>query len=236
MHANDQGLCLRVTGSILVWVCNKGFFGQDALRIQLIRLHYRYLRWCRETHQSSHCVLFTPDNLHVNTQFVFTTSKAADARHLAAFTYELMTGCLLPADSEREMVLATAWGLWRYYEEQYRHGRWLTDQNVAVLRDSVTTALLNFSALSAIYIQAGDPRMFHCKPKDHQLLHLVELWCKATKINPRCTSNYKNENFIRLIKGCARFVATELLLAVLLTISCLSLVSGGLRYGMQQRL
>ena len=63
--------------------------------------------------------------------------------------------------------------------------------------------MINFVALHAT---VGDPRLFRPKPKDHQIVHMIELWCKITRINPRMCANYKNENFVRLIKRMVKAV------------------------------
>ena len=99
----------------------------------------------------------------------------------------------------RNMILALTWGLWQYYEIVYSNGRYLTDSVIDRLEDAVHVALINYSALAAEFCET-DPRYFCCKPKDHQLLHLVEVWVRTTKINPRYIANYKNENFVRLMK------------------------------------
>jgi hypothetical protein len=131
MHANDQGFCLRATGSILLWLAQNFTFGDGALRLRLQRAFIKYCEWCTHTKQESRCVAFTPENLHAsgdNSKFVFLTAKAADARHFAAFIYD----CVLSVGGhgvQWDMIVALSWGLRTYYSIEYGAPRWLTDRS-----------------------------------------------------------------------------------------------------------
>jgi len=206
MHVNDQGFCLRATGSTLVWLCQNGYFGPAPMRLQLIRAHNIYKQWCVDTKQESRLIQFTEENLHLGLhKFVFLTGKAADARHFAGFTYDVIraSGRAPNVDeTEYNLVLGVAWGLRKYYLVEYTTGRWLDDEALLALQSAAICMLTSFTA---IHVRLGQPGYFRPKPKDHQLMHLVTHWCEITRINPRFCSNYKNENFVRLMK---RFAAT----------------------------
>ena len=134
---------------------------------------------------------------------VFTAAKAADSRQLTNFVYCLIRDDIVPNyenTPELRMVHCLCWGLHQYYELVYRNDFFLCNKTQDDIRIAVTTALENFSALSAVHLQLGEPELFACKPKDHQLLHLAEDWCRFTHINPRFTCCYKPEDFVRIIK------------------------------------
>jgi hypothetical protein len=135
-------------------------------------------------------------------KYVYTSAKAADARHLAGFTLVLMTESQRPGCEVRNMIFSIAWGLANYYENEYRFPKYLSDVQIMALIEPIQITLINLSAVAELL----DSKLFHCKPKDHQILHLVELWCVATHLNPRFSGNYKNENFVKQIKRMVRVV------------------------------
>jgi hypothetical protein len=130
MHANDQGFCLRATGSILIWLVQHDYFGDGPLRLRLQRAFIKYGAWCTQTKQESRCVAFTPDNLHAagDSKFVFLSSKAADARHFAAFIYDYVSESR-GHGAEWDMIVGVSWGLRTYYAIEYGAPRWLTDRS-----------------------------------------------------------------------------------------------------------
>ena len=203
MHANDQGFCLRATGSIVVWLVRTGVFGHDVVNIKLQRVYHRYLRWCKRTGQKTHCVQFTSDNLHLKGKFVVLTSKAADARHFANFCYDTfieLQGRLqhLP---DWGLVLSCSWSLRTYYEVEYSSGTFMDDEQVNRMIEAVRTMT---TSLVALHVLSDDKRLWKPKPKDHQLIHLVEDWTANTRCNPRLSANYKNENFMKLMKRMSK--------------------------------
>ena len=203
MHCSDLGFALRVHGSVIVWLARRMYFGNERMSIRLQRLYSKYQQWCRANTISSRCNMFTTENLHVRSGVVFTAAKAADSRQLTNFVYCLIRDDIVPNyenTPELRMVHCLCWGLHQYYELVYRNDFFLCNKTQDDIRIAVTTALENFSALSAVHLQLGEPELFACKPKDHQLLHLAEDWCRFTHINPRFTCCYKPEDFVRIIK------------------------------------
>lgn len=203
MHANDQGFCPRATGSILVWLCENLYFGPPPFRVQLLRAYNVYKQWCIDTKQESRVVQFTAENLHVGRgKYVYLTSKAADARHFSGFVYDVLsrTGPLHGVQ-HYDLAFGIVWGLRTYYNIEYTAGRWLSDDDIRGLREACSTMLVNYTAMHVALDRTG---MFRPKPKDHQIAHLIEDWAVKTRVNPRFCANYKNENFVRLMKRLYR--------------------------------
>ena len=65
------------------------------------------------------------------------------------------------------------------------------------------------TSLVALHVLSDDKRLWKPKPKDHLLIHLVEDWTANTRCNPRLSANYKNENFIRLMKRMSKSCDTR---------------------------
>ena len=181
------------------------------MRLRLIRAYNRYTAWCSSTKQQSRVIEFTEDNLHMKGKYVYLTSKAADARHFIGFLFDVVTSDGAARGTpwspnynlQFDLIAAVAWGLYTYYEVEYRAGRWFTDDNIRDFSRACNVMLVSFTALHFV---VGIPTLFKPKPKDHQLTHLAENWCSSTRVNPRCCANYKNENFVRLMKRMAHAV------------------------------
>ena len=142
---------------------------------------------------------FTAVNLHLKCKFVALSSKAADARHFASFVHDTVVELRdrFVALPEFDLVYSCALGLKSYYDVMYSSGPFMTDLETEKLIKAARTMMTSFVAL---HVLEADKRLWKPKPKDHQLIHLAEDWATKTHINPRLTANYKNDNFVRLMK------------------------------------
>ena len=198
-----HGMCIGTTplacGNVIAWLVRNSAGGTQEQRLHA--LYVRYRKWCHARRISDYTDAWTKDSLSWN-DHISLKSKAAAMKRVVRFLLDVVLE--LPQDSlEAKLVVGVTWGIAEYYRIIMTSGRYLPDEVIDALDTALTTAFLSYNALAAQEHAAGGFHAWHVVSKFHMNLHLVRDFVRNTRVNPRFTYCYKDEDFMRVVKSLA---------------------------------
>ena len=203
MHCLDLGVYQSLAASGLLFAVQRGVWEGANIQERFYRAHAQYSEWCK-THHYAPCPPFMYAKLCPSNEYpAFTQqlAKAAATKHLMEWLFTIFDAPGFISDDDDETYLV--WLLfqqWHVFEAICkRSSRFLSEAVVPELVEATELALKTHSVLHARATARGLLR-WQIQPKQHMASHLGYDMAGRFRLNPRCTTNYADEDFVGKIK------------------------------------
>ena len=214
MHAGPLGACLYGAGSLLLELCQSGFFGIPArgpitwkqrLQFQLSLAYLDFKAFNRRHGKRCSQGKFKVARLSLTTQngMPYLKAKASNAMHICEWLSDCARRQVVQHPSEYGQVRACmAWGMASFFKIIKSGGcPCLTCSELQKLREARNAFLGNYHQLRALNEEQGRP-LYPLTPKFHLLAH-AESMAQKSKLNPTLFWAFKDEDQMQVMQRIA---------------------------------
>ena len=202
MHCLDLGVYQSLAASGLLFAVQRGVWEGTNLQERYYRAHVRYSEWCKAHHYAP-CPPFVYTKLCLTNDYPAFTQQLAKAatKHLMEWLFTVFDAPGFISDEDDETYLV--WLLfqqWHMFETICkRNSRFLSEDDIPEIVAATELALKSHSVLHTRALARRQLR-WQVQPKQHMASHLSYDMAGRFRLNPRCTTNYADEDFVGKIK------------------------------------
>jgi len=199
------GIAKDLLASIIIQMLEEGLLGPGAPDVVLKALTATGRKWCRDNGLNGFSFTFSKGSLgRGSTDWAYpcvdTRLKAANTKLMAFFVAHLtLEKCSGTATSKLRNTCM--WGLVEMLHVFDNAGRWLSHEQAAAATYAGNAFLKSYQRLAVDCLLERKP-LYKIRPKTHYACHQIDDIAR-TRLNPRCTALFRDEDFVGKIAGLA---------------------------------